>query len=154
MNAINILPIGKIINKENEVCIKLDPKYAPGLKGLEGFSHIQVLWWADKASRDTVRLTRPYVKGPAELGVFATRSPERPNPIAISNVDISYLDVDNGIVGLYYIDAFDSTLVLDLKPYTPSVDRVENPRVPAWCSHWPSCYEGSAEFDWEGEFNF
>jgi hypothetical protein len=44
--------------------------------------------------------------------------------------------------------------VLDLKPYTPSIDRVESPSVPEWCDHWPKSYEESGGFDWEAEFNF
>lgn len=88
------------------------------------------------------------------MGVFALRSPERPNPIAVSNADIAYVDEENGVVGLYYIDAFDGTQVIDLKPYTPSIDRIANPETPQWCSHWPKFYEESGDFDWEAEFNF
>lgn len=61
---------------------------------------------------------------------------------------------ENGVVGLYYIDAFDGSYVIDLKPYTPSIDRIENAKVPQWCSHWPKSYEESGNFDWESEFNF
>lgn len=154
MNKMKIFSIGKIENKENHVCVKLDSKYAKGLKGLQGFSHVQILWWANQADRDTLSEVKPYKKGPEELGIFATRSPERPNPIAVSNIDVAYLDEINGIIGLYYIDAFDGTDVLDIKPYTPSIDRIENPKTPDWCSHWPKSYEESDGFDWEEEFNF
>lgn len=44
--------------------------------------------------------------------------------------------------------------ILDIKPYTPSVDRVEKPNVPKWCSHWPMSYEESGDFNWEDEFLF
>ena len=158
MNEIKIYPIGKIENKEESVCIKLDAKYAEGLKGLEGYSHIQILWWADgcdnEQGRNTVTEKKPYRKGPEELGVFALRSPERPNPIAVSNTGISYVDAENGVIGLYYIDAFDGTGVIDLKPYTPSIDRIENPGTPKWNSHWPKSYEESGDFDWSAEFSF
>lgn len=158
MNNIEIFPIGKIENNENSVRIVLDQKYAKGLKGLEGYSHIQILWWANECDNDKDRNTilekKPYTKGPEELGVFALRSPERPNPIAVSNVDIAYVDTENGIVGLYYVDAFDGTKVIDLKPYTPSIDRIENPKTPGWCRHWPNSFEESENFDWEAEFNF
>ena len=158
MNEIRIYPIGKIENKEGNVCVKLDPKYAGGLKGLDGYSHVQILWWANgcdnEKDRSVLTEKKPYTKGPDELGVFALRSPERPNPIAVSNADIAYVDVENGIVGLYYVDAFDGTQVLDLKPYTPSIDRIENPRTPDWCGHWPKSYEESGNFDWADEFYF
>ena len=88
------------------------------------------------------------------MGVFALHSPERPNPVAISNVNIAGVDVTRGIVYLYYIDAFDGTEVIDLKPYVPSIDRIDKPVVPDWCSHWPKSYEESGDFDWEAEFNF
>ncbi len=60
--------------------------------------------------------------------MFAARSPERPNPIAVSNAAIAYVDEEKGVVGLYWIDALDGTPVLDLKPYTPGIDRIERPR--------------------------
>jgi tRNA (Thr-GGU) A37 N-methylase len=104
--------------------------------------------------RATLVETKPYKKGPDEIGVFALRSPERPNPVAVSNAAIAYVDEVSGMVGLYWIDAFPGSAVLDLKPYTPSIDRVERPSVPAWCSHWPKSVEESADFDWAAEFNF
>ena len=158
MSEMKIFSIGKIVNREAMVCIELNPKYADGLKGLTGYSHIQVLWWADGCDNDRDRnsLTekKPYKNGPEEMGIFAMRSPERINPIAVSNAEIAYIDAAKGMVGLYYIDAFDGTQVLDLKPYVPSIDRIENPRTPEWCSHWPKSYEESGDFDWEAEFNF
>ena len=153
-----IFSIGKIVNKKEQVYIELDPKYSKGLKGLEGYSHIQVIWWANGCDNEKARnkliINKPYKKGPDEVGVFATRSPERPNPISVSNVDIAYVDINKGIIGLYYIDAFDGTPVIDLKPYVPSVNKIENPKTPNWCSHWPKSYEESGNFDWESEFNF
>lgn len=114
-----------------------------------------VVWWFDR-SGDVASLIEEklYVKGPDELGVFATRSPMRPNPIAVSSVDIAYVDEEGAAVGIYYIDAFPGSPVLDLKPYTPSIDRIESPVTPDWCSHWPRSYEESGSFDWEAEFNF
>lgn len=158
MNDMKIFSIGKIVKHEETVCIKLDQSFAAGLTGLEGFSHIQVLWWADKcdnqADRSTLTERKPYRNGPDEMGVFALHSPERPNPVAVSNVNIAGVDVTRGIVYLYYIDAFDGTEVIDLKPYVPSIDRIDKPVVPDWCSHWPKSYEESGDFDWEAEFNF
>ena len=101
MNEIRIYPIGKIESKEGSVCVKLDPKYAEGLKGLDGYSHVQILWWADGCDNDKDRNTlterKPYKNGPDEMGVFALRSPERPNPIAVSNADIAYVEVNKAI---------------------------------------------------------
>ena len=119
---------------------------------------MQILWWMDgcdnASDRGTLVEEKPYRNGPDEIGVFALRSPERPNPIAVSNVNIAYVDVESGTVGLYYIDAFDGSKVIDIKPYTPSIDRIEHPFTPNWCAHWPKSYEESSDFDWESEFNF
>ena len=88
------------------------------------------------------------------LGAFATRTPERPNPIALTCAGVTYLDDENGVIGLTYVDAEAGTPVLDIKPYTPSLDRVETPLVPQWCAHWPQSVEASGDFDWSAVFNF
>ncbi|MNZ62665.1 putative tRNA (adenine(37)-N6)-methyltransferase [compost metagenome] len=88
------------------------------------------------------------------MGIFATRSPIRPNPIALSVVQMISVDEDKGVIRIPYIDANQGTPVIDLKPYTPSLDRVESPGVPDWCKHWPKSLEKSSDFDWQDEFNF
>ena len=88
------------------------------------------------------------------MGLFATRSPVRPNPLALTTVHVLRIDYAKGLIQIDYIDANDGTPVLDIKPYTPSLDRVETPAVPEWCSHWPKSLEESETFAWEDEFNF
>lgn len=150
--------IGKISTNRGQPCLRIDCAYRGALQGLEGFSHIQVLWWFDgcdtAAERAKTGETKPYVHGPDRVGVFATRSPSRPNPLALSCAEVTGIDAENGIVGLAYLDANEGSPLLDIKPYTPSLDRVENPRVPQWCAHWPMSCETSGDFDWAGEFNF
>ena len=158
MKTMTLNPIGKIAVHGDETVIALDAQLIPALVGLEGFGYVQVLWWFDGCDGDMARsqlaTEKPYTKGPATLGVFATRSPQRPNPIALSCAQVTYIDRAHGVIGLAYIDANDGSPVVDIKPYTPSLDRVENPAVPDWCSHWPKCVETSGDFDWEAEFNF
>lgn len=158
MENLTLTPIGRIAVRDGEAAIVLDKAYRPALTGLDGFSHIQVLWWFDGCDNADARATlteqKPYKKGPDALGAFATRSPARPNPIALTAAYVTYIDYENGVVGLAYIDANDGSPVLDLKPYTPSLDRIESPAVPDWCAHWPRCNEESGDFDWEAEFNF
>lgn len=158
MNEIRVFSIGKITNQNDNAGILLDAKYAPALKGLQGYSHVQIVWWMDGCDNESDRAVlteeKPYTKGPEKIGVFALRSPERPNPIGVSNAEITYVDEEKGIVGLTYIDAYEGSAVLDIKPYTPSIDRVESPRTPGWCSHWPKSVEESGSFDWAAEFNF
>jgi len=136
----------------------IDEKYRTALEGVEGFSHIQIIWWFNGCDNDQDRsvltVEKPYKKGPEEIGTFATRSPERPNPIAVSVCEVKSIDMKKGIIDLSYFDAFTGTPILDIKPYTPSTDKVEDPKVPDWCKHWPKNYETSGNFDWEKEFNF
>ena len=158
MDKIELHPIGKTGHGDGGARIVLDPPFRAGLKGLSGYGHVQVLWWMDRcdnpSARGTLVETKPYVKGPGEIGVFALRSPERPNPLAVTNAAILRVDEAAGTVDLAWLDAFPGSLVLDLKPYTPGLDRVERPVVPAWCRHWPRSCEESGAFDWAAEFAF
>ena len=158
MQQFTIWPIGRIQVTEEGTFIQLSPPYAPALEGLEGFSHLQILWWFDGCdqpeSREKLTVKQPYTQGPAVLGTFATRSPERPNAIALSTAQVLAVDPAAGRVQLAYIDAQNDSPLLDIKPYTPSLDRAEHPSVPAWCAHWPQSLEESADFDWAAEFNF
>ncbi|RDU24041.1 tRNA (N6-threonylcarbamoyladenosine(37)-N6)-methyltransferase TrmO [Anaerosacchariphilus polymeriproducens] len=158
MKEFKVRSIGTIrINKEG-MFVELDENYLPALKELEGFSHLNVIWWFHEFdspdARSILETDSPYCKGPKNMGIFATRSPIRPNPVALSVGQILKIDYEKGRIQLAYIDANDGTPVIDLKPYTPSLDRVEAPKVPQWCQHWPSSIEKSGEFDWENEFNF
>ena len=158
MTTFQVHPIGTIHSTETESFIRLDPQYLPALQALEGFSHLEILWWFsdfdNREARSVLEVEQPYKKSPEIMGIFATRSPIRPNPIALTPVEVLHIDHQNGIIQIAYIDANDNTPLLDIKPYTPSFDRVENPSVPAWCSHWPKSLEQSGEFNWENEFNF
>lgn len=158
MGKVTLNPIRKMVTNQDEIHIALNKSYLPALEGLEGFGHIQVLWWFsgcdNEVSRAKLSEKNPYTHGPAVLGTFATRSPERPNPLALSCAQVTYIDQENGVIGLAYIDADDDSPVLDIKPYSPSFDCVEGPSVPKWCKHWPNSCEESGDFDWENEFNF
>lgn len=158
MRQFTVTPIGKIEISGGNFFIRLDPQYRPALQALEGFGHLNVLWWFDgldnPQARSTLETPCPYKKAPDIMGIFATRSPARPNPIALSTAGILRIDSPAGSVQIDYIDANNGSPILDLKPYTPSMDRVETPEVPEWCAHWPRSLETSGDFDWENEFNF
>ena len=149
-------PIGTIGAKDGCFCLRIDKEYRAALAGLEGFGHLQAIWWFDgcDGARARSRLVeaRPYARGPERMGAFATRSPCRPNPIALTCAGIVRIDWEGGVIDLDYIDAEDGSPLLDIKPYTPSLDRVERPIVSAWCAHWPQSVEESGDFDWAGEF--
>lgn len=158
MEQFTMKPIGVVRVDDKGMRLEIKEEYLPGLTQLEGFGYIHVIWWFDKndnvVSRSNLIEKNPYKNSPEVLGVFATRSPERPNPIAQSCVYITHLDRQTGIIGLAFIDADDGTPILDIKPYTPSLDRVENPIVPGWCAHWPNSVEEAGNFDWSKVFNF
>lgn len=154
----NLIKTGSFEKSQGEFQILVLPEYRSALQGIEDFAYLQIVWWFDrcdtKESRTKLCETKPYKKGPDVLGAFATRTPERPNPIAISTVYVLSVDMEKGIIRIPYTDALPGTPILDIKPYMPSLDRVENPMMPAWCSNWPVNVETSGDFDWEGEFNF
>lgn len=156
MTRLALNPIGRI-EADGTFRILLDPKYREALIGLEGFSHVQILWWFDGCDnardRSATTVRNSYAHGPELLGTFATRSPARPNPIAVTVAEVLGIDIDTASIELGFIDALPGTPVLDIKPYTPSLDRVAHPIVPDWCRHWPESYEDSGSFDWEKELN-
>jgi tRNA-Thr(GGU) m(6)t(6)A37 methyltransferase TsaA len=99
------------------------------VRGLEGVSHVWVLWLfhrhASARPRATVR--PPRLGGNARLGVLATRSSFRPNPIAMSAVRV--VGIDGMRIDVVGLDAIDGTPVVDLKPYLPEVDAIADARV-------------------------
>lgn len=138
--------------------VVIKPAFRDGLIALDGFSHVQLLFWFHMHDtvelRKTITCNKPYKKSPDTVGIFATRSDYRPNPVALSICPVKSVDVKNGILELYYTDAEDGSPVIDIKPYHPAVDRVKNVSTPSWCSHWPQWYEESGDFNWTDEFNF
>jgi len=101
------------------------PEFADGLKDLEGFSHVILLYHLHQALRVELAVT-PFL-GSAKRGIFATRAPTRPNPIGLSIVQL--LRVDGNRLELGNIDILDGTPLLDIKPYVPDFDRPEKTRA-------------------------
>ena len=105
---------------------------AAGLSGLDTFSHAIVVFWMTHAfdpARDLVRRPRGRADMP-ELGIFAQRGKQRPNPIGVTVVEV--LSVAGDVVRVRGLDAIDGTPILDLKPYVPAFDRATSARVPEW----------------------
>lgn len=100
--------------------IELDPTFAPALAGLSVGQPILVLYWMDRARRDLVVQAPRHVSAPR--GTFALRSPNRPNPVALSAVRITSLDLERAVIGIDAIDCFDGTPVVDIKPWLETVD--------------------------------
>jgi tRNA (adenine37-N6)-methyltransferase len=95
--------------------IVLDPAMSPALKGIERKSRIQVLYWFDEADRTALQKIPRWSETNEEIGVFALRSPMRPNPIALSTVEL--LKVEENVLTVSALDCRDGTPLLDIKPY-------------------------------------
>ena len=112
-----------------EATIVFEPEYRneDALRGLEGFSHLWLVWVFDQAIRDTWSPTvrPPRLGGNQRLGVFATRSPFRPNPIALSSVKLAGIEKTaefGTVLKIRGADLMDGTPILDIKPYIPYAD--------------------------------
>jgi tRNA (adenine37-N6)-methyltransferase len=124
--GLNTITSSKIVIKE---------KYAEGLTGIENFSHLFVIFHLDRVDR-TELTTHPgpaSVKGLPRVGIFASRSQYRPNPIALRLVKL--LRVDGNVLYVEGLDAINLSQVLDIKPYVKGFDR---PRV----------YSNAPWYDW------
>jgi tRNA-Thr(GGU) m(6)t(6)A37 methyltransferase TsaA len=102
--------------------LEIDAGYRAGLRDLGGYSHIYVVTWLAQSRRDIIVQKPRHLDAPR--GVFALRSPIRPNPIGLSIARLLSVDVEAGRLTLDAIDVLDGTPVLDIKPYLPSVDAV------------------------------
>lgn len=156
-NTINISSIGKVNSENGIFSIELDKEYIPGLTNIQGFNYLQVVWWGHlhdtPSKRASLLIKKPYKSSPEQLGVFATRSEIRPNPILITNIHVLNIDMEAGKIFTPYIDAEVGSNILDIKPYH-LLERIKDCQVPSWCEHWPKWYEEAGTFDWQNEFNF
>ncbi|ARM76070.1 tRNA (N6-threonylcarbamoyladenosine(37)-N6)-methyltransferase TrmO [Acidianus manzaensis] len=126
----NFIPIGYVRRGEGcsldeEVEIYVNKEFEDGLKGIECFSHLIVIYYLHQAKFNGLIKNRHGL----EVGVFATRSPNRPNPIGISVVEL--IKRNGNILKVKRINAYNQTPVLDIKPYD-AWDSVCNPKVPSW----------------------
>ena len=144
-------PIGWVsaCDETGSYLLQIDEPYRPALKQLDQFSHILIFWWADQMDiekyRSIMTCELPYASG-VEAGVFACRAEYRPNPIAVTTLPVLSVDVENGLVVLPWIDAFDGSPVLDIKPYIPISDRIRDFKVAPWLADWPEWMEDAAEY--------
>ena len=116
--------------------VVVDQSLAEALDGLDDFSHIIVLYWLHQSVPGGLSL-KVHPRGRREyplVGLFATRSPRRPNPVGITTVRL--LERRKNILVVEGLDAFDGTPVIDIKPYIPQGDSVADARVPPWISEY------------------
>lgn len=141
--TIQLDPIGRVSSPVTEPVddgwggviseLHLKPELADGLTGLESFTHVIVVFWMHDAEFDpSEHLTRHH-RGRTDMpktGIFAQRARHRPNRIGITPVKL--LGVEGATVRVQGLDAIDGTPVLDLKPYMPVFDRVDDATVPEY----------------------
>jgi tRNA (adenine37-N6)-methyltransferase len=112
--------------------ITLNPDFHPALEGIREFSHVFVLFWLHQISDAERRKMKIHPRGRKDMplvGVFATRSKYRPNPIGLTLCEL--ISVQDTVLTVRGLDAFDGTYVLDLKPYD-SWDCAPDAKVPQW----------------------
>ncbi len=129
-----VRPVGRVEKEGERFRIVIEEKYQPALLGLERFSHIHVIWWFDRNDTAEGRaVLQVHPRGNREnplSGVFATRSPFRPNLIALSLCKV--VAVRGNVIEVDTIDALPGTPVIDIKPFTPAHDSAKDARGPAW----------------------
>jgi len=127
-----LIPIGKVnsVYKEkkdaprqgklskNSSTLEIFKDYRGGIKELKNLTHIIVLYWGDQSDRKVIRSKTPFSE--TEIGVFATRSPNRPNPIAFCVCEV--LEVTDRTIKVNNLDALDGSSILDIKVYVPELD--------------------------------
>jgi tRNA (adenine37-N6)-methyltransferase len=113
--------------------IHLAEPWGRGLRGLEEFSHLVIVFHMHQAAHDpkTDLLRRPRGRADMpEVGIFAQRAKHRPNPVGITAVRL--LEIQDSTLIVQGLDAIDGSPVIDIKPYVPEFDRVSRPRGPKW----------------------
>ena len=141
LNTINLNPvavvkteaIGKEVRDKMVISqIVFREELTEALEGIEEFSHLFVLFWLNEMSEEDRRIMKVHPRGRSDmplLGIFATRTPHRPNPIGLTRVKI--LNIEGNVVTVQGLDAYDGTPVLDIKPFD-SWDTTEDFKVPNW----------------------
>ena len=141
MENITLKPVGIIRNGITEAVdegwgkvtsvIELRPDLSGIIDGLDGFSHVIVVYWMHETPEVPQLKRRPRGREDMpELGLLAQRARHRPNPVGITAVEI--VSVASDRLTVKGLDAIDGTPVLDLKPYVPVFDRRDGARVPEW----------------------
>jgi tRNA-Thr(GGU) m(6)t(6)A37 methyltransferase TsaA len=125
--------VGDEVKNKNQLAdIVLNKELTEALEGIEEFSHLFVLFWLSEITSQKRQMLRVHPRGREDLpllGIFATRTKLRPNPIGLTLVEL--VKAAGNTLTVRGLDAFDRTPVIDIKPFDPW-DMVQNARVPSW----------------------
>lgn len=132
-----VVPIGVVESANRLARIRIFSDYCDGLFRLNEFSHVVVLYWFherdNEKERCVLRVVPKRHRARQEVGVFASRSPSRPNPVGLCVVRL--VKVAGCVLTVEGLDAFVGSPVIDVKPYLPRADFVPDAGVPEWTSH-------------------
>jgi len=141
--SINLAPIGRVVNdieypgdvKWETITsrVVIASQLVEALDGIDGFSHVVIIFYLHKVGEDRRSVLKVHPQGRQELpltGVFATRSPVRPNPIGVTVVKL--LERQENVLKVLGLDAYDGAPVLDVKPYLRRGDFIEEATMPDW----------------------
>ncbi len=135
-----MFPVGYVRRSDDTITLEILEQFRPAMKQLDKFSHVMVFWWghayANEETRAYLQGEVPYAPG-HPTGVFASRSPVRPNPVLMTTCPIVAIDAGKGTIQVSDIDALDGTPIVDLKAYFPVCDRVKDASIPEWLADWP-----------------
>lgn len=138
VQSVEIYPIGEYNNISGTETVTIENKEIYG--NLKENSFARIIWWFDRFDKASYRKTLlcdpPYENAP-KTGIFATRSPVRPNPIATTVVKIIKVDEVINQIQVDGFDGFDHSLILDVILYEPKKERIKHYKVPEWLDHWP-----------------
>jgi len=119
--------------------VKIFPQFCMGLQGLDNFSHLIILYWFHLRDKEEERRILQVIPrkhpGAPQVGVFASRSPTRPNPIGLCVVELT--KIENCVLFVKGLDAVEGSPIIDIKPYNPRADSVAGARVPEWALRGP-----------------
>jgi len=124
---------------EEEATVRIFPQYCSALKGIEDFSHIFILYWAhlrdNKEDRSVLQAFPKRHEVNMKIGVFACRSPSRPNPICLCVTKLTRLE--GCVLTVKGLDAIEGSPVVDIKPYVPRADSITDALAPEWTKRGP-----------------
>jgi len=120
--TLNNIPIQNIGATEEIATIEIFPEFAEGLKDLEGFSHIILLYHLHLVQNSAL-IVKPFMDT-VPRGIFATRSPIRPNPIGFTIVKL--VGINNNLLTIKHFDMLNNTPLLDMKPYISTIDEIKD----------------------------
>jgi tRNA-Thr(GGU) m(6)t(6)A37 methyltransferase TsaA len=140
MEDICLKPIGFVKNNvkeprfgnfEEEISeIIVDEKFTEALNGIADYSHVIIVYWMDKVKSHVITHRPQGNPDVPVVGIFSCRCPPRPNPIAISTVKL--VGHEGNKIRVKGLDILDGTPVIDIKPYWPRYDKVDDGKIPDW----------------------